>query len=83
MKTKKFNVTVVFGDGTVMRGEDFKKKGRVILPENNAEINSEARRLFHPEEIAEDRRRYRRELAAKRREELIKELIEIQKGSVV
>lgn len=83
MRTKKFNVTIVYGDGTVMSGEEFKKKGRIILPENNVEINNEVRRLFHPEEIEEERRRRRRELAAKRREELINELIEIQKGNAL
>ena len=82
MKMKNYTVTIMYADGTTMSGEEFKKNGRVILPEKNEEVNREARRLFYPEAIAEEKRRHRRFLAAKRREELLDELMKIQKGEL-
>ena len=81
MKMKTIKVTIMYADGTTMSGEEFKKNGRVILPENNVEVNKEARRMFYPEAIEEERRRRRRELAAQRRDELLAELAAMQTGT--
>lgn len=81
MKMKEIKVTIMYADGTTMSGEEFKKNGRVILPENNVEVNREARRMFYPEAIEEERRRHRRLLSAQRRDDLLAELAAMQTGT--
>ncbi len=72
-RVRQLNITCEFADGTVMSEEELLRNGRIIRPENNIEVQLEARRIFYPEYAEEARKIAKYERAEKRRQELMAE----------
>ena len=73
----KLNITHAFADGRVMTDEEFMAKPFVVEYGKNKELYEQAERMFNPNYFAAQR--VKRELAAKRKEELQAEAERIKK----
>lgn len=73
----KLNITHTFADGRVMTDKEFMEKPFVVEYEKNREVYEQAERMFNPNYFAAQKAK--RELTAKRKEELQAEAERIKK----